>query len=446
MRHTPLIAAVLALLAGSGARADTVEVSSTTLISAGEQTRDGRSGGKPDLVTVVPAYEILTISARDIRTPVADDLQLVMSGWGSYDFDDRRWDNGTSSNLTGDLVTGYVQGRLAHRALTLRLGRAHVMTGVARMIQLDGGEAILVLPYGFRVSGYVGAPVAQRFASRSGIRSWNPTGGDLAYGGRLAWALAVPGAAGNGLELGASANVVEDSGDPVRQEVGADFRLQPLANVSFTGFGAFSVYDERFSEAKLMGRWSPRALKRLELSADWRFVAPDLLLARNSILSVFSAASRNEFGLGGSYRLGHGLTLGGDYHLQIEPGETASSSDYLGHDAAARLDWERGNTDAGAELLFLRALENGYVAGRVYGKQTYGRYFAAADVLAHLLREEVNGQDYSVTGTLSVGAQLARGFSAVVAGRAGVTPFLEQTYDVMAKLVYNQTYRLKEVR
>ena len=44
------------------------------------------------------------------------------------------------------------------------------------------------------------------------------------------------------------------------------------------------------------------------------------------------------------------------------------------------------------------------------------------------------------------GSRLAKGFSAVVAGRAGVTPFLEQTYDVMAKLVYNQTYRIREVR
>lgn len=446
MRYTPVIAAALALLAGPAARADTLEVSSTTLITAGQQTRDGRSGGKPDLVTVVPAYEILSISARDIRTPIADDLQLVMSGWGSWDLDERRWDNGTGSNLTGDVVTGYVQGRFVDRALTLRLGRAHVATGVARMIQLDGGEAILVLPAGFRLSGYIGSPVSQRFASRSGIRSWNPTGGDLAYGGRIAWALARPGPAGNGLELGASANVVEDSGDPVRQEVGADFRLQPLANVSFTGFGAFSVYDERFSEAKLMGRWSPLSLRQLAVSADWRFVAPDLLLARNSILSVFSASSRNEFGGGLTYQLGGGLTVGGNYHLQVAPGETTSSSDNLGHDAAAHLDWERGETDAGAEILYLDALENGYVAGRLYGRQGYGRMFAAADLLAHFFREEVNGEDYAVTGTLSVGAELVRGFSAVVAGRAGVTPFMEQTYDVMAKLVYNQTYRMREVR
>jgi hypothetical protein len=34
----------------------------------------------------------------------------------------------------------------------------------------------------------------------------------------------------------------------------------------------------------------------------------------------------------------------------------------------------------------------------------------------------------------------------VVAGRAGVTPFLEESFEVLAKLVYAQTYRKSEVR
>ncbi len=33
-----------------------------------------------------------------------------------------------------------------------------------------------------------------------------------------------------------------------------------------------------------------------------------------------------------------------------------------------------------------------------------------------------------------------------ITGRAGFTPFLERTADVMAKIVYNQTYRTREVR
>jgi hypothetical protein len=443
MRHTKMIAAALALLAGATARADTVDVSSTTLVTAGQQTRF-QSPNTLRLDTVVPAYEILSLVARDVTNPVASDLQLVLSGWGAYDFDHLRWDNGTASNLNGDLLTGYVQGRVLDRRLQLRIGRTQVQTGVARMIHLDGGEAVAFLPLGFRLSGYAGVPVSQRFSTLDGIKSWNPQGGDFAYGGRLAYALGIPGVPGRGLELGASANFVQDNGDPVREEVGADLRLQPLGNLTFAAFGAYSLYDERVSEASVLGAWTP--IHRLHVTADWHFYAPDLFLARNSILSVFSASDRNEFGGGLTYELGHGLAVGGDYHLQLEPGETEESSTNIGHDAVARVDWSRGKTVAGAEAFFLDALENGYWGGRLYGRQGYGKLFAAADVLAHVFREKVNGEDLALTGTLTAGYELARGFSAVISGRAGVTPFMEQTYDVMAKLVYNQTYVSREVR
>jgi hypothetical protein len=444
MRKTPLLAAALALVAGSVARADTVEVSSTTLVTAGQQTRDGLAGGKPELVTVVPAYELLTIEARNVTNPLADDLRIVFSGWGAYDFADRRWDNGTGSDLTGDITVGYVQGQLAQRHLQLRVGREMVMTGVGRMIQIDGGEAIAILPGGFRISGYAGSPVSQRFSTRSGILSWNPVGGDLAYGGRLGWSLALPGLPGRGLDVGASANVVEDSGDPVRQEVGADFRLQTVGDLTFTGFGAYSLYDERFSEGNVGATWSP--VRKLHVTADWRFVAPDLLLARNSILSVFAATTRKSYGGGATYELRHGLTAGADYHLVLEPG-SAPDETFYGTDAAAHVDFERGKTLVGAEASYLDALENGYVGGRVYGRQGFGRFFGAADVLATFFKHDVNAQSYALTGTLTAGVELARGFSAVISGRAGVTPFLEQTFDIMAKLVYNQTYRSsREVR
>ena len=44
------------------------------------------------------------------------------------------------------------------------------------------------------------------------------------------------------------------------------------------------------------------------------------------------------------------------------------------------------------------------------------------------------------------GYTLTHGFSAVLSGSAGMTPYLEQTYDIMVKLAYNQTYRVQEVR
>jgi hypothetical protein len=440
------LAACLALFTGLPAtQAATIEVSSTTLLNVGQQTRGGLPNQEPNLDTVAPAFEIVSLSARDIANPVADDLSIVVSTWAAYELADRRWDNGTSSDLSGDVVTGHVSGRLFDRRLTLRLGREHVVTGVARMVQIDGGEAIVVIPGGVRLSAYGGVPVSQRFASRSGVRSWNPVGGDVAYGARLAWSLPVPGIAGRGLDLGASANFVQDDGDAVREEIGADLRLRPVADVTVAGFGAYSLYDERFSEANVRLGWF--ATRKLHLEADWRFVAPDLLLARNSILAVFASDSeRNAYGGGATYELGRNVSIGGTYHLQVEPGETSGDDDHLGHEAGARLDWERGPTRAGAEVTYLDSLENGYVAGRIFGRREFGRLFGALDVIAHFFREQVNGEDLAVTGVLTAGIELARGFSAALSGRAGVTPYLEQSFEIMTKLAYNQTYRTREVR
>jgi hypothetical protein len=440
---TSLAVAVLALAAGA-AQAETVDVTSTTLLRLGQETRRPASGLEPDLDTVAPAFEILSISARGVSNPIVDDLAIVVSTWGSYELADRRWDNGTTSNLTGDVVTGYVQGKLVDRRLTLRLGREHVMTGASRMIHLDGAEAIGFLPLGLRLSAYAGVPVSQRFTTRQTIRSWNPVGGDLAYGGRAAWSYGLAGFPGRGIDLGVSANVVQDGDDLVRQEAAADLRVQPMGDLTLTAFGAFSLYDERLSELAARAMWS--VTRRLRLEADARFFAADLLLARNSILSVFSAAEQTSFGAGASYELRRGLTASASYHLNLEPPETIGGSDEVGHDADASVEWQRGPTLAGAEVHFLDSVENGFVALRLFGRRDLGRLFAAVDVFSHFFREDVNGEDLAVTGTLSAGLNLARGFSAVVSGRAGMTPFLEQTFDVMAKLVYNSTYRIREVR
>jgi hypothetical protein len=446
MRLVKRLAVIVALapLAGPTARAETVDVTSTTMLRVGQETRGGQSAQKPELDTVAPAFEILSISARGVKNPLVDDLAIVVSTWGSLDIADRRWDNGTSSSFTGDVMTGYLQGKLLDRHLTLRLGREHVMTGAARMIHLDGGEAIAVLPLGVRLSAYVGSPVSERFTTRRAIYNWNPAGGDLAYGGRAAWSYGLPGLPGRGIDLGVSANVVQDGKDPVRQEVAGDARLQPWRDFTLTGFGAYSLYDDRFAEFGGRASWS--ATRALRIEADARHQAPDLLLARNSILSVFTSEERNLFGAGAYYKLGHGLQVGASWHFDLEPGRNLGDSKYLGKEGEARLEWERGQSSAGAEVLFLDALENGYVAGRVFGRREMGKFFAAADVLANFFREKVNNETLAITGALTGGLELARGFSAVVSGRAGVTPFFEQTYDVMVKLVYNQSYSIREVR
>ncbi|MCM2334602.1 MAG: hypothetical protein NDI82_11735, partial [Anaeromyxobacteraceae bacterium] len=190
--------------------------------------------------------------------------------------------------------------------------------------------------------------------------------------------------------------------------------------------------------------------KKTFVNLDYRQVAPDLLLSRNSILSVFTDKARTDVGGGVRHQLSESTSVGLDYHALLEPSGEGSTSE-LGHEAAARAEWERGPSRLGGEVSFLEAgglgaERNGWVGGRVFGRRELGRAFLAGDAQVHSFKQEINGNKLAVTGSLSAGYRLADGWSAVLAGRAGVNPFLEQQADLLVKLVYNQTYRAREVK
>ena len=438
MRTTPrLLAAFLVLAGASAARATVVEGSSSTIVTGGQQTRGGLAGEKPELVSVIPAFEIVTVSAREISAPLLDELQVNFSGWGSYDIGKPRWDAGVTGNSTGDVTSGYLLARFAHRAVTLRAGRETIAAGAGGMLQIDGGDIAVRLPFGISLSGYAGAPVAQRFSSRSGELSWNPAGGDMAYGGRLGWTLPIAGTYGRGLELGVSAVDVTDGGHEVRQDAGLDLRLAPIAGLVISGTGTYSLYEARLAEASVVAVWD--ATRKLFISADFRFTSPDLFLSRQSILSVFADSNRKDFGGGVRYKFSEALSAGVDAHLLMEPGEGDSTQ--TGSELGARAEWEHGGTRAGVELSYLDTGSKGYTGGRLYGRQQIDRLFLLADVSGYAFKEAVNGQTSTVTGTIGGGFQLASNWSVVVAGRAGVTPFLEQQADLTVKLVYASVYR-----
>jgi hypothetical protein len=470
-----MFAAALVLAAAATARADVVEASATTVVTAGQQVRGALAGQTPELDTVVPVYELISVSARDVRNSVFQNLEFVVAGWASYDLADVRWNAGTTEQFTGDLTTGYARGQLFDRALTLRAGRAFVVAGAGRMLQLDGADLLLRLPGNFSLSAFGGLPVAQRFRTRAGIQSWNPAGGDLAYGGRLGWTLPLPGAYGRGLDLGVSAVVVEDApmtvkytdpseavpglplpvhtftdkgGTPVRRDVALDARYQPKSGLTFTANGTWSLEAGRLAEAGLVALWA--ATPKVFVNLDAKMVTPDLFLSQNSILSVFTDKDRTDLGGGVRYQLSESTSVGADYHALIEPTGEASGTE-LGHEAAARLEWEHGPARAGGEVTYLTAgglgsEKNGYVGGRVFGRRELGRAFFAGDVVVHSFQQEINGYKLAVTGSISTGYDLGGGWATVLAGHAGVTPFLEQQADLLVKLVYNSTYRTREVK
>jgi hypothetical protein len=444
MRTSVRLAASALLLAMSlAARADIIEASSTTLLAAGQQLRGGVAGQTPDLVTVAPLFELVRVTARQVRNPLFQDLEISFSGWGSIDLAEVRWDAGTTGQTTGDVTTAYFSGTLAKGAVQLRAGREFVTAGVGRMLQLDGGDLLFRMPAGFTLSAFGGAPVSQRFSSRLGQSSWNPAGGDLAWGGRLGWALAFDGAPGRVLDLGVSLVDVTDHSDPVRQDLGFDLRIQPSSRLLFVGNTTYSLYAQRVAEYNLSALFN--ATKAVALTVDLRHYSPDLFLARNSILSVFTDTNRTDVGGGIGIQASKTLHLDLAYHALIEPGETSGSTS-TGGEALGRIEWERDGAQAGAEVTYLKTGDTGYTGLRGYGRKQLGRFFLAADLMDAMFRKEINGQTNSLTGSLSAGYQLAAAWSVVLAGSVGVTPYFEQQAQGMVKLVYNSVYRVREVK
>jgi autotransporter translocation and assembly factor TamB len=243
--------------------------------------------------------------------------------------------------------------------------------------------------------------------------------------------------------VGLSMVSVSDHSDPVRQDLGLDFRFQPFERLLLVGNGGYSLYAQRVADFNLSALIT--ATKVLAINLDVRHYAPDLFLARNSILSVFTDTNRTDVGGGLRYQAGKALHFSVDYHALLEPGETKGSST-SGGEAAGRVEWERDGTVAGGEVTYLKTGATGYTGLRGYGRKQFGRAFVAGDVMDAMFKQEVNGQKNSLTGSLSAGYQINPAWSVVVAGRAGVTPYFEQQADAMVKLVYNAVYRVREVK
>jgi hypothetical protein len=427
MRRRLLPAAAAAWLLSSPAAADVVTASSTTVVTAGQPNRDGA------LTTALPVYELLSISASEMRTSWGE-FEAALSAWGAVDAADIRfWQNGApaGSRASADVDVAYLRGDLLARRLTIRVGRQVVVEGNARMVHLDGGQAAVRLPGGFGLSAYGGAPVAPRFDARGTAFTTGNTVATVAYGGRVSWARA------GLLELGVSASMASADGDLTRQDVGADLRITPHHLFEITSAGFYNLPEKRVGQADVA--LGVEAHRTLRLVVDYRHVEPDLFLPRNSILSVFAADKRNDLGGGLRWTPTRTLAIDADYHiLRAEDGD--------GNRARVKGTYRPyGRWVVGADLQLLQVPDNGYWLARVFASREFGRFAGALDGWFYRYDKQVNGQDQSAGGALTGSYQLAPSWRFALAGTVGSDPFYKSRLDVMAKLVWNQLYT-REVR
>ena len=422
------LAAVAGLLGTLPAQAAEVEVTNTVLLHGYPQARYGASPLATD--TIAPAYELLSITARNVPSPIGERLELVFSGWGAANLGSNPWWNGYGNDgaFSGDLQLLFVKADFAKGALGVRLGRQQVAGGNSRMLQLDGASVLWRMPFGLSLSAFGGSPVSARFDRRGGDHAANPIPGDVAAGGRIGYALPV-------FEVGLSALALWDRGTAGRQEAGMDLRLSPLTWLTLLASGTAVVEDFQVAAASVSA--IAQASRAVSVSADYNYTLPSLFLPRDSILWVFTDSSRED--VGASVHLAPSrfvsLDAGGAYLVTQD-----------GYRVGGRATWRPARrTSLGADLSYLSAKDNAYFLGRVFGARDLGLVEASLDLQAMSFDKAVNGENSSLLAIASLGRRLGRSFTVAVSGSAGVTPYYQSFLQVMAKLVY-QSFPPREVR
>lgn len=395
------------LLAADAAAQSTVEARSTTAIISRPTVVDGQ------VESIVPLYALVWVRGRQARGLGARNIEAVVSGWGSANPVNPVEDE----LLEADLDLAYVQGELFGERLMARVGRQSVVGGAARWLQMDGARIDLALGGPMTLTLYGGAPVTPRFGTDRG---------DAVGGTRLFWRQNWRS------EIGASFIQALDDGRTSRQDIGFDARYSLSPRLAFNTLSTISTWEQRLVEAKVAGTWVP--VRQFSLRADASRVAPDLLLSRASVLSVFAGEDRDEAGGSTTIAPRDWVEFDGNYHVIVRAGDVGQRGgggvtffDSAAHQTRLTLSAER-----------LTLVEDGYVRGRVgAGRAWFNRRLTTSLELDGFWMDEViNDTREAGAATAHVGYRIADHWRVVAGGLVASSPTFSYRTEGTVRVVF----------
>src|SRR5262249_6637476 len=157
-----------------------------------------------------------------------------------------------------------------------------------------------------------------------------------------------------------------------------------------------------------------------------------------SVFSVFAQETRDELGGNVYVHPIRALRIYGDYHAvhdDIGWGQRGGGK--------ATFTFGRAlSTTLGLEGRVLKLPEKGYTQMRAFGIERLGAGFTVTlDADAYLLDQPINGRNYSFTGAGTLGWEFLPEWRTVLTAIGDVTPFVEQRFECMLKIVYNHSQR-----
>jgi hypothetical protein len=404
--------ALLVIVWAPLARAQVVDATSTTMLRLKPDWRAG------DTRTGFWGTEMVGLSVRGIEVSGVDDLNIQLSAWGQLS----SLKDSIYSDTTGDIDLLYIQGSLFKRRLSLTLGRQLISGGAARVLQIDGVNATVAIAKGFGITAYAGAPTVSRF---------NYPVGEFAFGGRAFWRPSY------GSEVGVSFLEIISGSVLSRQDLGLDGRYTILPNLWASASGILSLQESRFSDAGLEVHW--QIIPTVEAFVKGQHYSPDLFLPMTSIFSVFAETNRDAVGGGVFWQALPRLGLYGEYNrLWVDGGH--------GDEAELRATYRlTRKSTVGVNARFLFVPVNGVTDLRAWVSYALTQTIRlTADLEGTILSNPVNAKTGSVVGTGGATWMIGSGWSAMLSGSVGVTPFFENLYTLTARIGYNfSTYENK---
>jgi hypothetical protein len=348
----------------------------------------GQNGAVVPTETAVPVNEYLYANARDVDAPwQKDGISMEFAAWGRY------WPTSTTLErpFDGDVQTASV--RVEAGPAWVRLGRQQIAGGAARYARFDG--AMVGGSFGgLFVEGYGGYTVLPRWDDRMGYHQLGKAEDTLftaplpmperkshfMAGARAGYTL-------DRVSGSISFHDEQAAGQVEHRNLGLDVGARPIDEASLGASGLLDLDSGRFAQARLYVDATPHPI--IDLGAEYLHSEPSLLLSRQSVLSVFSTNTYEEFGGTLSAKLERWLRFETNGYIEAYRGSGPGARG----EVAARIQADQAHLTI-FRVAYARVIapQNGYQALRVsFSRKLLERLSSTLEAYGYFYDEPVAG-------------------------------------------------------
>jgi hypothetical protein len=385
-------------------------------------------------------HEYVYVRADRIDTSWAEDsLGFELAGWASVQLAGDE----LGSNPDGDLTVANVHQRLG--PATFKLGRQVQTAGAARFVRFDGLSADVRTASGVGATAYGGFTVLPRWSGRPSYHQLGSAfdtfvespdalpepkrSGDWLAGGRVGYV--------HDSWLAAGVGIHEQRTDAEldRRNAAFDLRLSPVDVLDLTARAIADLDAVAVADASAAADVYP--IDPLRVSLDYRRVTPNLLLSKQSVLSVFSTERFDEIGGEVEYEASAQIEVGaGQWVELLGLGDVAARTQL-----SARVHPEDSQRVA-LQFVYGRVTEpdNGYHSTRLSARWQVATPVAlVAEHYAYFYDEDING--FTLSSVEAVNAEYAgeSPLRFLLGGTLAHTPYAANDAQVLLRVAYDLT-------